>query len=312
MKVLVTGGAGYIGSITVTKLINEGFEVNVLDDLSTGYRENIHPKAKFIEGSILDETSLELAIEGCAAVIHLAAKSIVSESIEKPNDYQEINLEGTNSLIKKIKNKPVKKFIFASTASVYEMSHEPIREISKLLPVNPYGQTKLAGENLIQLDLIGTDIDFFIFRFFNVAGNYKNNDFKTLHEDHRPETHLIPSVLNSLNSKEFVVYGQDYDTKDGTCVRDYLHVLDLIDAFIVALQSENRFKDIFNLGSGVGYSVLEVVREIELHSNQKVELKYLNRRMGDADILIANVDKVREYLGWVAKRDLSQIIEGLI
>lgn len=312
MKVLVTGGAGYIGSITVTKLINEGFEVNVLDDLSTGYRKNIHPKAKFIEGSILDETSLELAIEGCAAVIHLAAKSIVSESIEKPNDYQETNLEGTNSLIKKIKNKPVKKFIFASTASVYEMSHEPIKEISKLLPVNPYGQTKLAGENLIQHDLIGTNIDFFIFRFFNVAGNYTNNDFKTLHEDHRPETHLIPSVLNSLNSKEFVVYGQNYDTKDGTCVRDYLHVLDLIDAFIVALQSENRFKDIFNLGSGVGYSVLEVVKEIELHSNQKVELKYLNRRMGDADILIANVDKVREHLGWVAKRDLSQIIEGLI
>jgi UDP-glucose 4-epimerase len=277
MKVLVTGGAGYIGSITVTKLINEGFEVNVLDDLSTGHRENIHPKAKFIEGSILDETSLELAIEGCAAVIHLAAKSIVSESIEKPNDYQETNLEGTNSLIKKIKNKPVKKLIFASTASVYEMSHEPIREISKLLPVNPYGQTKLAGENLIQLDLIGTNIDFFIFRFFNVAGNYTNNDFKTLYEDHRPETHLIPSVLKSLNSKEFVVYGQNYDTKDGTCVRDYLHVLDLIDAFIVALQSKNRFKDIFNLGSGVGYSVLEVVKEIELHSNQKVELKYLNR-----------------------------------
>jgi UDP-glucose 4-epimerase len=309
MKVLVTGGAGYIGSITVAKLINEGFEVNVLDDLSTGHKENIHPKANFYEGSILDALAIDKAVSGCDIVIHLAAKSIVSESVEKPELYEEVNVQGTRILYERATKNKVAKFIFASTASVYSPnSNQIVNEESEINPNNPYGETKAKAEKLIEsLNLLNSTTAV-VFRFFNVAGAYKSNNFKDLYEEHEPETHLIPNLVTKNETNEFFVFGNDYDTLDGTCVRDYLHVLDIVQAFLLAIKSNFRNSfNLINLGTAKGFSVLDVIEQYKSVFKCDVNVQYKSRRKGDIGLLVTSNFKARALIGWVPNRGIADI-----
>jgi UDP-glucose 4-epimerase len=314
MKVLVTGGAGYIGSITVTKLINEGFEVNVLDDLSTGHKDNIHPKANFTKGSILDPTSVNRALSGCDIVIHLAAKSIVSESVEKPELYEQVNVEGTRILLESAIENKVSKFIFASTASVYSPRlNEIVNEQSEIHPNNPYGESKARAEKLIDSLNSLASLTAVVFRFFNVAGAYKDNNFKDLYENHDPETHLIPNLVKKHATNDFCIYGNDYDTPDGTCVRDYLHVLDVVEAFLLTIRSTfNGSYNVMNLGTAKGYSVLEVIEVFKNLSKTDLNIKYSHRRPGDTGTLVTSYDKAKQLIHWSPNRNLLKIIYDYI
>ncbi|MEI7560912.1 MAG: UDP-glucose 4-epimerase GalE [Actinomycetes bacterium] len=314
MKVLVTGGAGYIGSITVTKLINEGFEVSILDDLSTGHKENIHPKANFIEGSILDSFAIDKALDGCDVIIHLAAKSIVSESVQKPELYKEVNVEGTRILLDRATHFKVSKFIFASTASVYSPKpNEIVSENSEVKPDNPYGKSKANAEKLISSSKLLESSTAVVFRFFNVAGAYKQNTFVDLYENHHPETHLIPNLIAKHASNDFYVYGNDYETIDGTCVRDYLHVLDIVEAFMSTIKT--TFSDsynLLNLGTGEGYSILEVIGVLNelLHTNIKIQ--YRERRPGDTSRLVTSYDKAKLLIDWSPMRKIEDILRDYL
>jgi UDP-glucose 4-epimerase len=314
MKVLVTGGAGYIGSITVTKLINEGFEVNVLDDLSTGYRENIHPKANLYESSILDAAIIDKAIAGCDVVIHLAGKSIVSESVEKPELYEQINVEGTRIVLDRAIKQNVSKFIFASTASVYSPRlNEIVDEESEIHPNNPYGDSKAKAESLIASSNLVGFTTAVVFRFFNVAGAYKDNNFKDLYENHNPETHLIPNLVKKHTTNDFCIYGNDYDTPDGTCVRDYLHVLDIVDAFLLTIKSTfSESYNLINLGTAKGYSVLEVAEVFKNLFKADLHIKYSDRRPGDTSTLVTSNDKAMQLIHWSPNRDLIKIINDYL
>lgn len=314
MKVLVTGGAGYIGSITVAKLINEGFEVNVLDDLSTGHKENIHPKANFYEGSILDASVIDNALSGCDIVIHLAAKSIVSESVEKPSLYEQVNVEGTRILLERATRNKILKFIFASTASVYSPnSNQIVNEEFKINPNNPYGETKAKAENLIESFNLPKNLIVVVFRFFNVAGAYKNNNFKDLYEEHEPETHLIPNLVKKHETKDFYIHGNDYDTPDGTCIRDYLHVLDIIEAFLLTIKTSFRKTfNLINLGTANGYSVLEVINEFEKVHRAKISIQFSPRRPGDTSKLVTNNDKALQLIGWSPTKNVTNIMEDYL
>ncbi len=314
MKVLITGGAGYIGSIAVTKLINEGFEVNILDDLSTGHKENIHPKANFIEGSILNSFAIDKALDGCDVIIHLAAKSIVSESVQKPELYEEVNVEGTRILLDRATRFKVSKFIFASTASVYSPKpNEIVNENSKVKPDNPYGKTKVDAEKLISSSKLLESSTAVVFRFFNVAGAYKPNNFMDLYENHHPETHLIPNLIAKHASNDFYIYGNDYETIDGTCVRDYLHVLDIVEAFMSTINT--TFSDsynLLNLGTGKGYSILEVIGVLNklLHTNIKIQ--YGERRPGDTSRLVTSYEKAKQIINWSPIRNLENILKDYL
>ena len=314
MKVLVTGGAGYIGSITVTKLINEGFEVSILDDLSTGHKENIHPKANFIEGSILDSFAIDKALDGCDVIIHLAAKSIVSESVQKPELYEEVNVEGTRILLDRATHFKVSKFIFASTASVYSPKpNEIVSEKSEVKPDNPYGKSKANAEKLISSSKLLESSTAVVFRFFNVAGAYKQNNFMDLYENHHPETHLIPNLISKHASNNFYIYGNDYETIDGTCVRDYLHALDIVDAFISTIKT--TFSDsynLLNLGTGRGYSILEVIGILNklLHTNIKIQ--YRERRPGDTSELVTSYEKAKQIINWSPIRNIENILKDYL
>jgi len=314
MKVLVTGGAGYIGSITVAKLINKGFEVNVLDDLSTGHEENIHPKANFYEGSILNALAIDKAISGCDIVIHLAAKSIVSESVEKPKLYEEVNVQGTRILYERATKNKVSKFIFASTASVYlPNSNQIVNEESEINPNNPYGETKAKAEKLIESLNLLNSATVVVFRFFNVAGAYKSNNFKDLYEKHEPETHLIPNLVTKNETNEFFVFGNDYDTPDGTCVRDYLHVLDIVEAFLLTIKSDfTNSYNLINLGTAKGYSVLDVIEQYKRVNKFDVNVQYKSRRKGDAGLLVTSNFKARALIGWVPSRDIVDILKDYL
>ena len=314
MKVLVTGGAGYIGSITVTKLINEGFEVNVLDDLSTGHKENINPKANFFEGSILDTLAIDNAISGCDVVIHLAAKSIVSESVDKPELYEKVNVEGTRILLEKVMHNKVSKFIFASTASVYSpKSNEIVDEESIIDPNNPYGESKAKAERLIESSNLPVSLTAVVFRFFNVAGAYKDNNFKDIYEKHEPETHLIPNLVAKLKTNDFCIYGNDYDTPDGTCVRDYLHVLDIVDAFLITIKTNlaNSFS-VINLGTAKGYSVLEVIDVFKKLLEVDISVQYSSRRPGDTSRLVTSNKKALQLIHWSPTRSIQNIIKDYL
>jgi UDP-glucose 4-epimerase len=314
MKVLVTGGAGYIGSITVTKLINEGFEVSILDDLSTGHKENIHPKANFIGGSILDPFAIDKALDGCDVIIHLAAKSIVSESVQKPKLYEEVNVEGTRILLDRATHFKVSKFIFASTASVYSPKpNEIVSEKSEVKPDNPYGKSKANAEKLISSSKILQTSTAVVFRFFNVAGAYKQNNFVDLYENHHPETHLIPNLIAKHASNDFYVYGNDYETIDGTCVRDYLHVLDIVDAFISTI--ETTFSDsynLLNLGTGRGYSILEVIGVLNKLLHTDIKIQYRERRPGDTSRLVTSYEKAKQIINWSPIRNIENILKDYL
>ena len=310
MKILVTGGAGYIGSVLVNKLIEQGHEVNVIDDLSNGFRENIDRRAKFTEGSILDKGNLNQALEGVEVVYHLAAKIRVEEGEAKPELYKKVNIEGTLDLIKACVDKKIAKFIFASTAAVYGDPEEfPVNENSKTNPVNVYGATKLEIDKYLEANAKNMGISTICFRFFNIGGALKTKEGSWLKIKHEGATHLIPSILHSSSNKPLLIFGNDWPTKDGTPTRDFVHVVDLADALIKALNSLDKAgNQIINLGTATGSTVLEVVKTAEKSLNKVISYNFAGRRAGDSFALVTSNQKAKEILNWQPTKTLSDIL----
>ena len=312
-RVLITGGAGFIGSVLTAYLIDNGHEVVVVDDLSTGHSDAIDTRATFIQASIHDKSAIVEALNGVETVIHCAAKSLVEESVSNPELYDQVNSAGTAVLLEAMAQAKVFNIIFSSTAAVYGDSKiQPIAESSVVNPVNPYGQSKVKAENLIS-NFCKDGFSAVTFRYFNVAGSYQSQSGQRFVEEHKNETHLIPKIIKSYlkNSDQFKVeiYGDSWPTADGSCVRDYLHVEDLAHAHLLALTDlEKGANKVFNLGSGVGYSVLEVITEIEKVIGGKLERIITKPRPGDPAVLLAAVDKAKDELGWVPGANLRQIV----
>jgi len=311
VKVLVTGGAGYIGSVLVDRLITEGHQVNIIDDLSNGFIENIHKDAVFIEGSILDNNILNDGLDGVEAVFHLAAKIRVEEGESKPDLYKSINVAGTLNLLKMCKEKGIKKFVFASTAAVYGDPEDfPVTEKSKESPVNVYGQTKLEIDKYLSKNAASLEISTISFRFFNVGGALNNSDGKWLRIKHEGATHLIPSILHSSESKPLLINGNDWSTSDGTPVRDFVHVTDLANALVKSLAHlEKPGNIIINIGTATGSTVLEVIAAAESALGRKINFKFTARRAGDSFALVTSNQAAKEILGWVPIKSLSDILK---
>jgi UDP-glucose 4-epimerase len=249
-------------------------------------------------------------MEGCEVVFHFAAKTIVSESVIKPEFYMEINLRGTENVLKTMKKLRINKFVMASTCAVYSASNSPINEKSDLGPTSPYGVSKLLADNLITAFTEKFNMSSFSFRFFNASGAYYSKDLGWLKEKHSPETHLIPNLINSTKEIKFKLFGTDWNTTDGTCIRDYVHVADIADACIKALSRfELKVHEIVNLGSNKGISVFEIIQIFEDISETKINLEVHGRREGDAEILVADSSKARELLNWSTKFDPTMIIQ---
>ncbi len=317
MKILVTGGAGYIGSHTTLELIKSGHEVVVFDNLSTGNKEAIHPSAKFYKGDTLvfDDLDEVMKAEKVDAVIHFAAKLIVSESVAQPDFYYWNNVGGVANLIKAMANNGVKNIVFSSTAAVYGSCEDGfVTENAKLDPQSPYGQSKMMAERVIIDSNAAYGINYSILRYFNVAGADSGGKIGLAPSNGQKLTHLIPTVVEAAQGKraKIQIFGSDYDTKDGTCVRDYIHVTDLALAHIKALEwmTTNNSSDIFNLGSSEGFSVYEVVREVEATMNVDVPYEFGPRRPGDAVTVVADAKKANTVLNWKPKEDLSSIIKS--
>lgn len=313
MKILVLGGAGYIGSHTVYELIDAGNEVVVVDNLLTGFREAIHQEATFYEGDIRDRKFMDSVFEKekIDGVIHFAASSQVGESMTNPLKYYSNNLCGTEVLLESMVAHGIDKIVFSSTAATYgEPESIPILETDRTLPTNCYGETKLSMEKMFKWTSLAHNLRFVSLRYFNACGAHPNG---LIGEAHNPETHLIPLILQVPNNqREFIsIYGNDYETKDGTCVRDYIHVNDLAQAHILAMKylSEGGESNIFNLGNGVGFTVKEVVETARKITGHPIPAKEEGRRAGDPSTLIASSEKAKEVLGWKPKYDdLSVII----
>lgn len=311
MKVLVTGGAGYIGSVLVDRLITGGHQVNVIDDLSNGYLENIHKDANFFQGSILDTDLLNKALDQIEVVLHLAAKIRVEEGESKPELYKQVNIEGTLNLLKLCKEKGVTKFVFASTAAVYGNPDDfPVTESSKEAPVNVYGQTKLEIDKFLTKNAAEQGISAISFRFFNVGGALKNAEGKWLKIKHEGATHLIPSILRSSDTKPLSIFGNDWPTSDGTPVRDFVHVLDLADALVKSLTYLDKpGLKIINLGTATGSTVLEVVKAAKLALGREINFKFTDKRAGDSYALVTSNKIAKEILGWQPIKSLTNILE---
>jgi len=311
VKVLVTGGAGYIGSVLVDRLITGGHLVNVIDDLSNGYSENIHKGAKFFQGSILDTELLNKALDQREVVLHLGAKIRVEEGESKPELYKQVNIEGTLNLLKLCKEKGISKFVFASTAAVYGNPEDfPVTESSKEAPVNVYGQTKLEIDKYLAKNAVDQGISAISFRFFNVGGALKNTEGKWLKIKHEGATHLIPSILRSSEEKPLSIFGNDWPTSDGTPVRDFVHVLDLADALVKSLTHLDKpGHKIINLGTATGSTVLEVIKAAEGALGRKINFKFDNKRAGDSYALVTSNKIAKEILGWQPIKSLANILE---
>jgi len=311
MKVLVTGGAGYIGSVLVDRLITGGHQVNVIDDLSNGYLGNIHKDAKFFQGSILDTDLLNKALDQIEVVLHLGAKIRVEEGESKPELYKQVNIEGTLNLLNLCKEKRISKFVFASTAAVYGNPDDfPVTESSKEAPVNVYGQTKLEIDKYLAKNAVDKGISAISFRFFNVGGALKNAEGKWLKIKHEGATHLIPSILRSSEEKPLSIFGNDWPTSDGTPVRDFVHVLDLADALVKSLTHLDKpGHKIINLGTATGSTVLEVVKAAEVALGRKINFKFTDKRAGDSYALVTSNKIAKEILGWQPIKSLANILE---
>ncbi|UJZ88042.1 UDP-glucose 4-epimerase GalE [Heyndrickxia coagulans] len=314
MSILVLGGAGYIGSHAVYQLIDQKYDVVVIDNLQTGHRAAIHPKAKFYEGDIRDRAFMRdvFGKEKIDAIIHFAANSLVGESMEQPLKYFDNNVYGTQIVLEMMKEFHVPHIVFSSTAATYgEPERVPITETMPTVPTNTYGETKLTMEKMMKWCEKAYGIKYVALRYFNVAGARSTGE---IGEDHHPETHLIPVVLETVLGKReaITIFGEDYDTKDGTCVRDYIHVEDLIDAHILALQylQNGGASDVFNLGSSNGFSVKEIVDTVREVTGKGFNVKIGDRRAGDPSTLIASSEKAKRVLGWnPQKTDIRQIIK---
>ena len=314
MKILVVGGAGYIGSHMVKELQEKNYEVIVLDDLSTGH-DFLISNCHLIKLSLLDKTSLISAIksESFDAVCHFAAKSLVGESNKNPSKYYENNLIGTFNLLEAMKVSNINKLVFSSTAAIFgnPKSVQRISETHQTNPINVYGKTKLMIEKMIEDYCNSYNLSAVCLRYFNAAGAHPSG---TIGEFHEPETHLIPNIINySLGkSNKFTVFGHDYDTPDGTCIRDYVYIMDLIDAHIKSLeymQNNIGFKA-FNLGSENGFSVMDVIKACESTLRKKIKYDIGQKRSGDPSILIADSSNAKKFLNWEAKvKSLNFIVE---
>lgn len=309
MRILVTGGAGYIGSVAVRMLLENNHDVSVLDDLSSGHRENIPSQVEFFEGSLLNNNLLVQALKDCDAVIHFAGKSLVGESVNNPELYKQNNVDGSKILLEQMKAVGVRKLVFSSSAATYGSGTEKsIIESDSTLPTNPYGSTKLQIEELISNSSADYGLCAISLRYFNVAGALET-DSGWLSEKHDPETHLIPNILNSSMSNPLSIFGADWPTPDGTCIRDYVHVVDLIKAHIAALDLlDSPGHSIFNIGSGVGYSVLEILKVASDIKGEPIPYLVAPRRAGDPATLVANVEKAREILKWTPTLGIKEMI----
>jgi UDP-glucose 4-epimerase len=308
MKVLVTGGAGYVGSVLTGYLIDQGNEVNILDNLSTGHKSLVDTRANFFDGDILIEKDLITAMKGCDAVVHLAGKALVAESVMYPDLYFHQNLEGTKSVLQGMTVSGIKKIIFSSTCAVYGNVHSgKISENTSTNPINPYGESKLKADEEIRLNSAKYNLDAYSFRFFNVAGSYTNNIDQNFGELHTNETHLIPNIL--IN-KKIKIFGTDWQTVDGTCIRDYVHVKDLAFAMEIALNSKLRVgHKIYNLGSGRGNSVLDVIKAANKVLSSPVKIEKLGRRPGDSESLVSDSSLILEELKWKSRYNIDTIVK---
>ena len=313
MAILVCGGAGYIGSHAVHALIEKGEQVVIVDNLQTGHRGALNPKAKFYEGdirdaSVLDKIFTENKVE---AVIHFAANSLVGESMEKPLLYFNNNVYGMQVLLEAMVRHGVDKIVFSSTAAVYgEPKRVPIHEDDETCPTNTYGETKLTMEKMMKWVSRASGVRYVSLRYFNAAGALPDG---SIGEDHKTETHLIPLILQVPTGRRdhITVYGDDYPTPDGTCLRDYIHVVDLADAHMRALDYLRRGgeSDIFNLGSGSGFSVKEMIAAAEKATGKAIAVEIGARRAGDPAQLIASSEKARTVLGWQPQfTDVEEVI----
>lgn len=314
MSILVLGGAGYIGSHAVYQLIDQNYEAVVVDNLETGHEQAVHPKAKFYKGDIRDKLFLRSVFERekIEGVLHFAANSLVGESMENPLKYFNNNVYGTQVLLEVMNEFGINKIVFSSTAATYgEQKVMPITEDMPTVPTNAYGETKLTMEKIMKWCEIAHGLKYVSLRYFNVAGARSTGE---IGEDHHPETHLIPVILQvALGQREYIsIFGDDYDTEDGTCIRDYIHVEDLIDAHILALRylQNGGESNIINLGSGQGFSVNDIVETAREVTGHEIPAKVVPRRTGDPSKLIASSEKAKKVLGWNPQRtDVKKITE---
>ncbi len=320
MRVLVTGGAGYVGSVSVEALVAAGHDVVVLDDLATGHRRAVVPGARLVEGSYADPAGLRalLAASPLDAVLHCAARSLVMESVADPALYYRENVAGGVTLLEGLREAGVRRLVFSSTAAVYGVpASVPIAEDAALAPINPYGETKRTFEGALRWYAAAYGLRSVSLRYFNVAGASERNG-----EVHDPETHLLPNVLAAAEGRgDVTVYGTDYPTADGTCIRDYIHVEDLARAHLLALEvtapddgrtggpDRGAVALALNLGNGGGFSVREVLAAAEGATGRPIPYQVGPRRPGDPPVLVADADRAREVLGWrPAHRGLGEIV----
>lgn len=302
MSIVVLGGAGYIGSHAVDELINRGYKVVVIDNLRTGHKESIHKEAIFYEGDIRDKAFLQTVFEReeVEGVIHFAASSLVGESMEEPLPYLNNNVYGTQILLEVMEAFKVKHIVFSSSAATYgEPEKVPITEDMLTNPESTYGETKLIMEKMMKWCDKAYGMKYVALRYFNVAGAKADS---SIGEDHQPESHLVPIILQvALGQREkLAIYGDDYNTPDGTCIRDYVHVEDLIDAHIRAMEylKNGGESNIFNLGSSNGFSVKEMLDAARIVTGKEIPAEVVTRRAGDPGTLIASSEKARDILGW--------------
>ena len=313
MKVCVTGGAGYVGSVVAELLVAQGHDVRILDNLSTGHRHAIPAGCALVEGDVRDDATLARALDGgVEAVLHFAALSVVADSMRLPLDYFDNNVTGTTTLVRAMRSRGIRRLVFSSTAAVYGTPEElPIREDAPCRPENPYGWSKLSVEWMLAASRREWGLDYVALRYFNAAGATR-----ACGEDHRPESHLIPIVLDAaLGRRESVtIFGDDYPTRDGSCVRDYVHVSDLASAHVLALDAMQRgFSGALNLGSESGFTVREVIDATTRVTKSEARVEHGARRAGDPPSLVASSAKAREILGWKpAESDLETIVASAL
>lgn len=313
MTVLVCGGAGYIGSHMTATLVQKGYDTVVVDNLENGHRAAIWPGAHFYECDTRDMISMDRIFKAHTinSVVNFAANIVVPESVENPAKYYNNNVGGILTLLDVMLKYGVKNLVFSSTAGVYGIPENvPITEDMPTLPINPYGETKLASEKIIKWYGEAYGLKSVALRYFNVAGAHESGK---IGEDHHPETHMIPLCLHAAQKKisSFKLYGEDYDTPDGTCIRDYVHVMDLVDAHILALeklQHEGSQPAIYNLGSQNGFSNKEIIAMVKKITKVDFPVEICDRRAGDPPALIASSDKIRTELGWNPTRTTIETI----
>jgi len=311
MRLLVSGGAGYVGSVVAAQLLAAGHDVTVLDDLSTGHEDAVPNGAAFVCGTIRDKAAGVLGERDIEAVLHFAASSLVGESVAHPGKYWANNLGGTLALLDAMRRVGTGRIIFSSTAAVYgEPECTPIEETCPARPTNPYGASKLAVDTALAEYARLHGFGSVSLRYFNVAGAQQAADGSWLGERHSPETHLIPNVLAGAAGHHGIeIFGDDYPTPDGTCVRDYLHVTDLADAHLRALTAcEPGRHWIYNLGHGAGFSVREVIDVCREVTGHDIPVTMAPRRPGDPAILVASASRIQSDLGWQARRDLHAMV----